>query len=146
MFLSFFSFFSRIELTKEYSWVAMDETAKKDSDIKHLAPSVVHATKSMFIIRVQYYVQIILSLGMLQRAISVKLPFLLKRTAESIPPAKEEPHHQPVNGGKDKAAADDNNKDKDGGGKVVKKMEAAAKAETDTKGCNTELNGTEREA
>ena len=72
----------QIELTRDYSWVAMDETAKKDADIRHLAPSVVHATKSMFIIRVQYYVQIVFYFGLLQRPISVKLPFLLKRPAE----------------------------------------------------------------
>ena len=69
----------RMELNKDYSWVAMDETAKRDSDIKYLAPSVVHAAKSMFIIRVQYYVHITLMFGLLQRAIVVKLPFLLKR-------------------------------------------------------------------
>eukprot|EP00094_Tigriopus_californicus_P001097 TCALIF_01062-PA protein Name:"Similar to Arrestin homolog (Heliothis virescens)" AED:0.08 eAED:0.08 QI:0/0/0.33/0.33/1/1/3/778/306 len=72
----------KVELNKEYSWVAMDETAKRDSDIKHLAPSVIHATKSMFIIRVQYYVSVSLVFGLLQRDILVKLPFLLKRMDE----------------------------------------------------------------
>lgn len=68
-----------ISRSKEFSWIAMDETAKHDADIRHLSPSVVHATRAMFIIRVQYYVQVVLSFGMLHRDLTVKLPFLLKR-------------------------------------------------------------------
>ena len=56
-----------MDLTKDYSWVAMDETAKKDADIKFLAPTVAHASRSVFIIRVQYYVNVHLYLGLLHR-------------------------------------------------------------------------------
>ncbi len=62
----------------DYSWVAMDETAKRDADIRHLAPTVVHASKAMFIIRVHYYVQVRLWFGVLRKALSLKLPFLLR--------------------------------------------------------------------
>ncbi len=62
----------------DYSWVAMDETAKKDADIRSLAPTVVHASKAMFIIRVHYYIQIRLWFGVLRKTLSLKLPFLLR--------------------------------------------------------------------
>ena len=48
-----------------------------------MAPTVIHASnKSMFIIRVQYYVQVTLCFGMLHRDISIRLPFLLRRMEE----------------------------------------------------------------
>lgn len=99
----------------------MDETAKKDSDIKHLAPSVVHATKSMFIIRVQYYVQIVLCFGMLQRAISVKLPFLLKRTTD---PATTE--NKENNGGNTVGGGGGGSQDKREGKKENSEVKEAA--------------------
>ena len=77
-----------------YSWAAMDETAKRDADIKNLAPSVVHANKAMFIIRVHYYVHVVLSFGRLKRGLSVKLPFLLKRVTDQLPKQLQEPEQQ----------------------------------------------------
>ena len=74
----------KMKLTKDYSWVAMDETTKKDAEIKFLAPTVVHGNKAMFIIRVHYYVHITLCFGILHRAISIKLPFLLKRSEKQL--------------------------------------------------------------
>ena len=132
-------------MTKEYSWVAMDETAKKDSDIKHLAPSVVHATKSMFIIRVQYYVQIMLCFGMLQRAISVKLPFLLKRSTE-LTEAKTSAEEAQMNSKekkeKTKAGKDkEKEENKENGGDKEGELKKPG-AETETRACNnTEGNG-----
>ena len=91
----------KIDLSKDYSWVAMDETAKRDSDMRLLAPSVIHANKSMFIIRVSYYVHVVLNFGALQRDMSLKLPFLLKRTVpmngaaasdKNQPEAKQDKH------------------------------------------------------
>jgi len=71
----------KISLTDDYSWVAMDEGAsKRDADAnQQLAPTVVHASRAMFIIRVNYYVHVSLHYGMLQRKVSLKLPFLLQR-------------------------------------------------------------------
>ncbi len=57
----------------------MDETSKKDSENTHFAPTVVHSSKAMFIVRVSYFVQVVLFFGMLSRPISLKLPFMLKR-------------------------------------------------------------------
>ena len=69
----------KLELTKDYSWVAMDETGKRETDAKFLAPSVVHANKSMFIIKVCYYVHVVVSFGLFHRDIAMKLPFLMRR-------------------------------------------------------------------
>ena len=35
----------KIGLEKDYSWVAMDDTSKKVSELTHLAPTVYHANK-----------------------------------------------------------------------------------------------------
>ncbi len=64
---------------EDFSWVAMDEPARKDEDVKHMAPTVVHAHKAMFIIRVHYYVHVRLWFGVMRRGLSLKLPFLMKR-------------------------------------------------------------------
>ena len=70
----------KVELSQDYSWVAMDEPTATGS----LAPTVSHSSKdaSKFIIRVRYYVHVVLCFGMLHRAISMKLPYLLKRTTK----------------------------------------------------------------
>ncbi len=74
----------------------MDDTSKREDEIRHLAPTVCHShNKAMFIIKVQYYVHVILCFGMLQRAISMKLPFLLRKSAfasaASGPPLRAAP-------------------------------------------------------
>lgn len=74
----------KLQSNESFSWMAMDETAKRDAEMKTMAPSVIHANKTMFIIRVHYYVQIVIMFGMWQRDISIKLPFLLKRS-EGLP-------------------------------------------------------------
>ncbi len=43
------------------------------------APTVVHANKAMFIIRVHYYVHVQLWFGVLRKGLSLKLPFLMRR-------------------------------------------------------------------
>ena len=35
----------------------MDDTSKKDVELVHLAPTVSHANKALFIVRVSYYVK-----------------------------------------------------------------------------------------
>ncbi len=56
----------KIELGKDYAWAAMDETSKKDSELTHLAPTVTHANKALFVVRVTYYVQVKLSTSTLR--------------------------------------------------------------------------------
>ena len=77
-----------IELSPDYSWVAMDAPSRRDEPPAPglLAPTVSHSSNdsSMFIIRVRYYVHVVLCFGMLHRAISMKLPFLLKRTTKAL--------------------------------------------------------------
>ena len=76
----------KVELSQDYSWVAMDEPSRRDEPTAtgSLAPTVSHSSKdaSKFIIRVRYYVHVVLCFGMLHRAISMKLPYLLKRTTK----------------------------------------------------------------
>ena len=55
------------KLGKDFAWAAMDETSKKDSENVHLAPTVVHSSKAMFIVRVSYFVHVALYFGMLTR-------------------------------------------------------------------------------
>lgn len=79
----------KIELTPDYSWVAMDEAGKRDADARSLAPTVVHANRTMFMIRVHYYVQVSLVFGMLRRGVTLKLPFLVRRRRD--PKAVDKP-------------------------------------------------------
>lgn len=74
-----------IKLSKDYAWAAMDETAKQDSELTQLAPTVTHSNKCLFVVRVTYYVQVFLMFGLLRRPVGIKLPFILKRT-ETVPP------------------------------------------------------------
>ncbi len=66
-------------LSKDFAWVAMDETSKRDLENTHFAPTVVHANKAMFIVRVSYLVQVKLFFGVWSRPLKIKLPFMLKR-------------------------------------------------------------------
>lgn len=70
----------KLELGKDYAWAAMDETSKKDAELVHLAPTVTHANKALFVVRVTYFVHVVLLFGLLKRPISLKLPFLLRRS------------------------------------------------------------------
>ena len=56
-----------LKLGKDFSWAAMDETSKKDSENTHLAPTVVHSSKAMFIVRVSYFVHVTIYFGLLTR-------------------------------------------------------------------------------
>jgi len=69
-----------IELAKDYAWAAMDETSKNASELSQLAPTVKHSNKALFVVRVSYYVQVTIYFGLLRRPISLKLPFILRRT------------------------------------------------------------------
>jgi hypothetical protein len=53
----------------------MDETSKKDSENVHLAPTVVHSSKAMFIVRVSYFVHVALYFGMLTRSVNCAAAF-----------------------------------------------------------------------
>jgi hypothetical protein len=80
-----------LELGKDYAWAAMDETSRKETELTHLAPTVVHSNKALFVVRITYYVQVVLIFGLLKRSISLKLPFHLKRAdkrKESIAASK----------------------------------------------------------
>ena len=81
----------QFKLGKDFAWAAMDETSKKDTENVHLAPTVVHSSKAMFIVRVSYFVHVALFFGLLTRPVVLKLPFLLKRPAKynSIKKEKE---------------------------------------------------------
>ena len=57
----------------------MDETSKSDSENVHFAPTVVHANKAIFIVRVSYFIQVKLFFGVWPRPVKIKLPFMLKR-------------------------------------------------------------------
>ncbi len=70
-----------IQLGKDYAWAAMDETAKQDSELTQLAPTVSHSNKCLFVVRVTYYLQLQLMFGLLKRPLGIKLPFVLKRCA-----------------------------------------------------------------
>ena len=70
----------RLELSRDYAWAAMEETSKKESDLTHLAPTVMHSNKCLFVVRVTYYLQVVLMFGMLKRPVAIKLPFILKRS------------------------------------------------------------------
>ena len=72
-----------IKLGKDYAWAAMDETAKQDSNLSQLAPTVSHSNKCLFVVRVTYYVQIVLIFGLLKRPLGIKLPFVLRRSEEN---------------------------------------------------------------
>ena len=39
-----------------------------------------HSNKALFVVRVSYYVQVTIYFGLLRRPISLKLPFILRRT------------------------------------------------------------------
>ena len=70
----------KIELGNDYAWAAMDETARKDAELTQLAPTVTHSNKCLFVVRVTYYLQVVVLFGLLKRPVAIKLPFLLKRT------------------------------------------------------------------
>ena len=70
----------KIELSKDYAWAAMDETSKNVAELTQLAPTVKHSNKALFVVRVTYYVQATIYFGLLRRPISLKLPFILKRS------------------------------------------------------------------
>ena len=72
----------KIELSKDYAWAAMEESSKKENELTHLAPTVMHSNKCLFVVRVTYYLQVVMMFGMLKRPIAIKLPFILKRTSE----------------------------------------------------------------
>ncbi len=83
----------KLELGKNYSWVAMDDTSvgkvktktsknNDDNFVRQLAPTVVHANKALFIIRVHYFVHLALCFGAWRRSLVVKLPFMLHRSTE----------------------------------------------------------------
>ena len=55
------------KLGKDFAWAAMDETSKKDTENVHLAPTVVHSSKAMFIVRVSYFVHVTIYFGLLTR-------------------------------------------------------------------------------
>ena len=55
------------KLGKDFAWAAMDETSKKDSENVHLAPTVVHSSKAMLIVRVSYFVHVAICFGILTR-------------------------------------------------------------------------------
>lgn len=42
--------------------------------------TVKHSNKALFVVRVSYYVQVTIYFGLLRRPISLKLPFILRRT------------------------------------------------------------------
>ena len=73
-----------IQLGKDYAWAAMDETAKQDSELTQLAPTVSHSNKCLFVVRVTYYLQLQLMFGLLKRPLGIKLPFVLKRCAADV--------------------------------------------------------------
>ena len=79
----------QFKLGKDFAWAAMDETSKKDSENIHLAPTVVHSSKAMFIVRVSYFVHVALFFGLLTRPVILKLPFLLKRPTKYSSVKKE---------------------------------------------------------
>ena len=70
----------KIELGNDYAWAAMDETARKDAELTQLAPTVTHSNKCLFVVRVTYYLQVVVLFGLLKRPVAIKLPFLLQRT------------------------------------------------------------------
>ena len=119
-----------IAKSKGYSWIAMDETAKKDTELKWMAPSVVHATKTMFIIRVHYFVQIVLCFGMMQRDIVLKLPFLLRRSKQQL--QAEEALRRSATSGKKTASAAAQTQNKSEAGKTLS-ADAPAKVNQEQK-------------
>ena len=74
----------KIKLGESYSWAAMDDTSKKDAELVHLAPTVSHANKALFIVRVSYYVKIVIYLGVFTKPVNLRLPFVLKRSARAM--------------------------------------------------------------
>ena len=72
-----------IALGNDYAWAAMDETTRKDAELTQLAPTVTHSNKCLFVVRVTYYVQVVVLFGLLKRPVAIKLPFLLQRTDTS---------------------------------------------------------------
>ena len=74
----------KLRLSDSYSWAAMDETSKKDSELVHLAPTVSHANRALFIVRVSYYIKVHINLGMFTKPINIRLPFTLKRSPKAM--------------------------------------------------------------
>ncbi len=72
----------KIELSQDYAWADMEESSKKETELTQLAPTVMHSNKCLFVVRVTYYLQVILMFGMLKRPAAIKLPFILKRPSE----------------------------------------------------------------
>ena len=73
-----------IKLGNDYSWAAMEDTPRKDaSELTQLAPTVTHANKCLFVVRVTYYLQIVLVFGLLTKTLAIKLPFVLRRSKDS---------------------------------------------------------------
>ena len=73
-----------IKLGNDYSWAAMEDTPRKEaSELTQLAPTVTHANKCLFVVRVTYYLQVVLVFGLLTKTLAVKLPFVLQRSKDS---------------------------------------------------------------
>ena len=73
-----------IKLGNDYSWAAMEDTPRKEaSELTQLAPTVTHANKCLFVVRVTYYLQVVLVFGLLTKTLAMKLPFVLQRSKDS---------------------------------------------------------------
>ena len=56
---------------------------KEASELTQLAPTVTHANKCLFVVRVTYYLQVVLVFGLLTKTLAMKLPFVLQRSNNS---------------------------------------------------------------
>lgn len=73
-----------IKLGNDYSWAAMEDMPRKEaSELTQLAPTVTHANKCLFVVRVTYYLQVVLVFGLLTKTLAMKLPFVLQRSNDS---------------------------------------------------------------
>ena len=68
-------------------WVAVAEREDKVVSKHNLAASVLVKERSLFMIKVMYYVQVKVTMGSLQKNISLKIPFLLAPNSSHIQPA-----------------------------------------------------------